>query len=167
MSNLIINPYAFAPNGPNGGGGYLLREPFPALTTMNNSWQHGWSFSVNTSFSVLGLSLYRPAASGEETLRLWRNSDQALLASVAVVPVAEERVDGHFGSPIALSASETYSITARQTAGGARLHYYAANAGFDISPLVTWTSNRNGSGTGFPGAEANTFILGLVDLIVN
>lgn len=71
----------------------------------------GIDFEVQDDpLTAVGMRAYVPGAFAS-TLRLWRQSDQVELASVAITTVADEWVEGQFSSPVELDANTRYVAT--------------------------------------------------------
>lgn len=150
-----------------GGGGLILNEPPPSgMPVIANAGQMGWRFTVaGAAFAITGLRLYMSAGSGSEIARLWRASDKALVASVAITPSANEWIEGLFGSPVLLGSGTSYVITTRQAAGASRSVYMPSASALTISPLVAFERGVWASGDAFPNDEASLTVRGLIDVL--
>lgn len=156
------------PAGESSGAGLILNDPLPSgLPIITNAAQLGWRFTVNaTPITAVGLRLNMSTGGNEETAYLWRASDKALLAQVAITPTADEWTAGAFGAPIALAANTSYVIAVRRTSGASRPVRLPNASSLTLSPLITFERGVYNAGTSFPADEASLTVRGLVDLLL-
>lgn len=150
-----------------GGGGGCDREfiaTSQGWSSTSSGIQVGNEFTVGASdITVCALSFRNSPAATEEELRLWRVSDQALLAQATTTPGDPTDWKTVSIAPVTLIAGESYVVTMRRANGSTRTTYriaaadIAANATFD--PAVTFVRSRFVSGTGYPSSTL-TYLYG-------
>ena len=119
MSLSILTRYGLSQAPPGGGGGAVLTGILSSTTydaSVSLSHQVGWAFDVGaTDLEVVALRVYVGAAN-PETIRLWRTSDQALIASAGVTTVTDTWVEAAI-TPVTLAAGARYAVTTRRPSG--------------------------------------------------
>lgn len=150
MSLTLINPFVFsAPPG----GGVTLGGPAvhhdSGWATASLSNHVGWKFTVGSAdIDVAALRYYHPAGS-TETVRLFRWSDGALLASASVTSA------GGWGeteiTPVTLSAGQAYVIS---TYTGASRTVYRNPSTYKLDPAVTFDTGVFGSDANMPSSSS-------------
>lgn len=150
MSGFVINPYVFA----DGGGGEVGIEEVGSFDgTGSNDAQLGWEFEPSQDINVTSLRVYFEANSNE-TLRLWRVSDQALLASEDVAAVAGEWVEASLASPVSLTSGAKYLITTREQNAATRDWWYFEEATLTFNAAISITGSVASSTDAYPGSFA-------------
>ena len=164
MSGLLINPYAFASGGANYTKTGITAQPVIGGET--SSFQVGWEFTVGASDITVGkLRIYFDRDNPEETLRLWRVSDQALLASVDITPAANEWVEASLSSAVVLSASASYVVATRSKTAASRTYLRRTDVtGLTFASEITHVRSRLLDSDGFP-TSTQAGIRGLTDIV--
>lgn len=169
MSQALINPFAFG--GGSGGGGSCDESGVDASGFSQGSLtaQNGWRFTVGANdLEVCALRLHSLDNEGEHTLRLWRVSDEALLASVAMTPTGDNAAWGEAEiTPVTLAGGSDYVVTQRRTDGATRTVYRNPSS-LTINSAITLVDNRfveadtyptNTSGHDYQGVDIKFSIL--------
>lgn len=134
--------------------------------TLSINTQAGNEFTVGAS-NVTACALRFRGASGdtEEVLRLWRVSDQQLLAQVTTSPGDTAEWKEAAITPVELAAGQNYIITRRIADGATRAIHRISAANFDddvtFDPALTWVQARLQSGTGFPTGTSAFHLYGV------
>jgi hypothetical protein len=131
-------------------------------TTANSSAQLGWEFTANAAITVTHLRVNLPSDS-DEVVRLWRVSDEALLASESITSVTDTWVEVELSTPVELSAATNYVITTREASGGSRTLRNDTVSNVVVDPVASFVTSRFVSGTGYP-SSATTNFRGIPDL---
>lgn len=113
MSGLIINRYAFGAGAPPAAAcdTYGLVPPYQNSAYVSTN-QLGWRFRANYEVNACSLRVWA-RNTDLHTLRLWRASDQTLLAEVDAAPTTADWVDVPLPSPVTLAAGATYVVSVR------------------------------------------------------
>jgi len=137
-------------------------------TTFTDNAHVGWRFTVGSDpITVTDLRIFGSATT-DETVRLFRHSDGAELASVTITPVVDEWVSGAI-TPVELSANTAYVVSTIRADGTSRAMTRhdggeAADAML-IDPAIAFTSDAHfGSGTSMPTGAAGA-LLGIADIV--
>ena len=164
-SLLGVPDIAFTPTANTDPSDYLLLAN-PSLTGLTSGSQVGWEFTTAQALTVTALRCLL-AAGAEETLRLWRISDETLLASATVTPeVNSDWTMAPLGAPVGLAADTAYAVTTRRTDGSTRSWRYGAATGFSINTaFATFVRPRSVRADTFPGAQSGTSLYGLADIV--
>lgn len=158
-----------AAGGGGGGGGATGIVSIAASSNLNTRDQRGWRFTVGASnITVSGLRTFINA-NHSETIRLWRVSDQTLLASVTVNGAPGSWVDGAI-TPVVLSSGADYIVTTQPNPNTSTRSGKAASIGdVTFNSAVSWVANHASNGTGsttYPSITLNsTFFYGFADII--
>lgn len=171
MSQMVINPFRFAEDG--GGGSEKT-----GITTVGNitggstgqtrSW--GWIFEVGGSdITVVALRAYGEDGASHtfDTTRLWRVSDEMLLATATTVVTGGEWTETPI-TPVALSAGASYAIvTGNDATGGAYTRSVDVPSFAFASEIsyVTGTRTDSGDPDEYPGGALANEIYGLSDIV--
>lgn len=159
---------AFSPAPGPGGDPQTAIASIPAIPgSANGAHQRGPVFTFAQAVTAIGARVW-VKSNGNETLRLWRVSDETLLASVEVVAVANEWVEGMFSSPVALTSGVQYCIATRRTDGSSRSMFSSTTGaeGMSFNPLATFVQSRSINGDAFPSGTLSTGqVVGLADII--
>lgn len=130
--------------------------------TFSTNAQRGPVYTFSAPVTAVGLRIWKPTT-GDDTVRLWRVSDKALLATVTATADANAWVETALDTPIPLAANTQYLVTTRRP-GAAAATVHAPAAGFTFHPLVTFEGSRTAESDAYPtGVNAN--VLGLADLV--
>lgn len=157
-----------------GGEADHLIRAHPALTdSSSSSRQVGWRFNVvNANLKAVAARVYlgvSGTASPEETVRLWRASDQALLATAVIItPPQGEWAQAQLSAPVILEAGELYALTTRRTSGNSRSVQRISRSSLTYHPNVTFGGYglyENSDNYPLGIYDAST-VLGIVDLVL-
>lgn len=135
----------------------------------NNFFQHGWEFRVGAaSIIVSKLRTYSrdAVAQPNRTLRLWRVSDQALLASVNLSITNDTWHEASI-TPVTLLAGQNYIVTERAVDGSATPRAPAFSndlTGASFNSAITFVQSRTVDGTGFPTSVSANRLFGITDV---
>ena len=142
----------------------MTSEPSDAS---NNSCDYGWQFTVGANnVTATKLRIYAHTAFST-SLRIWRVSTGALLATVALTTVAHEWAEGTLSASLTLLAGQAYVISSYQPSGK-RVHHMSS--GYTLDPSI---ASANGGGTNYgssgtmPKISTGTFIYGIVDVVLS
>ena len=155
-------------------GGAPPADPVPLITSFtgtpsqaNQAGQFGWEFKTNQALTLVGFRVALGTDGGtlEETVRLWRVSDETLLASAAVNSNNDTWVEVLLDTPVSLADDANYVVATRRTAGGTRRVRFHTAANFSFSALVSHVQRRSGTTDGFP-SSTSTDVSGFADALV-
>lgn len=153
MSNTFINSYRLGVPGFGSCDQFAFENSGFGSTSISTTFQVGWQFLVGSNnLQVCALRANFPSAR-TETVRLWRVSDQVLVASASVTVV---NAGGGWGetsiTPVELSAGANYIVTTRMSDGSSRLANRTTAK--TESSHVSFVEANAVDGDGFPGASA-------------
>lgn len=139
----------------------VARVPSSMSTTAGTTQTRGYEFTVGSSdITAKALRFYGAATQAGVTMKLWRVSDSALLASASLDAVADTWVEVAISDAI-LSANTNYVVTAYRAAGLDT--YYDSGDDFDIHAAISFANGRFGTGDAFPTFTVGN-IYGVVDV---
>ena len=161
-----------AGGGGGGGGGeptqLILANPAPGSMMRNTlTNQVGWSFTLSKAATVTGARVLINA-NRTMTVRLWRASDEALLASVDVAVTTGTWGSEDFASPVALASGVTYVAGIRSNEGFSTSVFFVdkGSGSLTLESFVTHIGGVSSAGDGYPGIGTGDNLVGLVDLLV-
>lgn len=159
-------PAAAPPDPPGDTVGALAGFPASLGGSSNLSQQYGNTLLVGAdNLTVRALRHYASTASEEAltTLRLWRVSDEALLASVNVTGILNTWVQGSI-TPVELVSGQQYIVSAR-LASGANRDILRDPAWFVHDVRVSFVETVFVDADTFPGSSSSTDIPAIADIV--
>lgn len=138
---------------PTGDGWAARIEQFNAR---NDIQQGGWAFTPKAAVTATKVRVYNNGNSANYTVRIWRESDQALLSSVTFN--ATGLTETNLPAPVALAQGETYVISAsRNTSTIIRL-WSDLTTGAVIHGSLNFVSGRSSTSySAFPSTVVNVW----------
>lgn len=141
-----------------------LVEPYPApvgdgwaarvdqIGARNDAPQGGWAFTPQVDVTVSKVRVANTGASANYTVRIWRVSDQALVASATFD--ATGLTEHTLAAPVALSQGVQYVITAARNTNNVIRLFSDTSTGLVVRSLVSFDGGRSAaSNSGFPGTN--------------
>lgn len=117
--------------------------------------QGGWQFEVTGEDITVGALRLRTPTNTTETVRLWRVSDQALLAEASISTVgglySEQPIN-----PVTLPVGTRYIVT--QSSGGANRSKYRGGSTPSWHPNITYIDTHFASDEGYPSGTSTAGI---------
>jgi hypothetical protein len=136
-----------------------------SIFTTSGHDEVGWKFTVGAkALTCTKLRLYA-GSTGSKTVRLWRVSDKALLASVNVSSVDGVWVEASI-TPVTIAANTAYVVSYDLSAG--KNYRTVPRTSNTYSSVITCNEGRylaSGGGT-FPTTVDSTDIQGIVDIVI-
>ncbi|MFA5567617.1 MAG: DUF4082 domain-containing protein [Trueperaceae bacterium] len=137
-----------------------------SIFTAGTNQQRGWKFLKVGTHNCLGARVHVTNAGEAHTLRLWRVTDQALLASVEVTTVANDWSEGFFDAPVSLVDGLEYIITTRTTSGAVYTENAVTAANATLNPKLSTPRFSGLLGDTYPGFTTTQHLRGLADVIL-
>lgn len=141
-----VAPPAAQPGGP------IMYNETSWASAAGLTQQLGWRFTVGAAnITVHSLRFYH-ATGSTETVRLWRVSDGALLASASVTSTGgwgEEEIP-----PVTLLTGAQYVVAARAGGSSRTVHHTPTDAAID--PAITFDSGVFNNADAFPASTTGT-----------
>lgn len=136
-------------------------------TTRNSlvgDYEMGWEFTVGTSpITVTKLKVFH-GTTRSVTINLWRVSDQAKLASVAVDAVDGSWVEGTI-TPVILSANTNYIVSVNAPYSGG-YYRYDSNQPYNLSNKISFVQGKSTSSLNSYPSTTNSNIQGVADIVI-
>ena len=136
--------------------------------TYGHTLQRGWSFTKVGTHDCVGARI-RMNHTTEETVRLWRVSDSALLASVNIFGLSAAWAEGMFATPVTLEDGAEYIIATRRANNASRqtaINFTTGNFTLNTARL-TQTGYSQVNANTYPGKTgAQEWLMGVADVIL-
>ena len=152
-----------------GGGGSVEGVPMidsmveeDVASVVPNNPNGGYVFDVGEEdITVVGLRVYAPLAE-INTITLWDDNTQALLASVDVDALVDQWVEGAI-DPVVLTAAARYRVASYGNSTVDR-NRISVSGNVTFNPLITYVTGCWGSKDAFPGDNSSGWLNGITDL---
>ena len=169
MSIGLLTRYGLSQAPPGGGPTPPATEvgvvSFTSNAAINTGSQEGWEFTASQALVVTALRI-KTQASTDPTVRLWRVSDSALLASVTFSAIDNTRFyEIELDTPVELASGANYVITARRGISG-NTHHSSSDVSSQVtfSDKIAYVQGRGINSDAFPTATRANEARSLADI---